>query len=64
MGYKISCKLRKTSYLGETGENMHTRMKSHLIKYNSKVKASKESVTPMEIWRKDDEYFDIKIFRS
>ena len=23
-------------YVGETGENMHTRMKSHLTKYNSK----------------------------
>ena len=30
-------------YMGETGENMHTRMKSHLTKYNSKKKDIRES---------------------
>ena len=43
VGYRIPCKIcieeGRTNagvYVGETGENMHTRMKSHLTKYNSK----------------------------
>ena len=43
VGYRNPCKLCKAAYLGETGENMHTRMKSHLTKFNSKVKATQES---------------------
>ena len=30
LGYKISCKKFPGAYLGETGENMNTRLKSHL----------------------------------
>ena len=33
VGYKIPCKLCPASYIGETGENMHTRAKSHLSKF-------------------------------
>ena len=43
VGYKISCKHCKAAYIGETGENMHTRFKSHISKYNSKVQATTES---------------------
>ena len=48
IGYKIPCKLcnneGKTSvYVGETGENMHTRFKSHLSKFNSKKNDIRES---------------------
>ena len=30
-------------YIGETGENMHTRMKSHFTKFNSKKPHIRES---------------------
>ena len=50
VGYRIPCKIcieeGRTNagvYVGETGENMHTRMKSHLSKYNSKKKDIRES---------------------
>ena len=43
VGYKIPCKLCPAAYLGETGENMHTRAKSHLSKFYSKTKKIKES---------------------
>ena len=36
VAYKTPCKLCPASYYGETGENMHTRAKSHLTKFNSK----------------------------
>ena len=50
VGYRIPCKLcveegraRGGVYIGETGENMHIRMKSHLTKYNSKKAEIRES---------------------
>ena len=50
MGYRIPCKLclrdggsGEAVYIGETGENMHTRMKSHLSKFNSKKPHIRES---------------------
>ena len=50
VGYRIPCKIcieegrtKAGVYVGETGENMHTRMKSHLSKYNSKKKDIRES---------------------
>ena len=43
VGYKIPCKLCPAAYLGETGENMHIRAKSHLFKFYSKTKKIKES---------------------
>ena len=64
VGYKISCKYCKAVYVGETGENMHTQFKSHLSKYNSRVKATRESsafvkknknfVTPTEGYKKEN----------
>ena len=42
VGYKIPCKLCPAAYIGETGENMHTRAKSHLTKFYSKVKETRE----------------------
>jgi hypothetical protein len=41
IGYRIKCKIcikegKSGIYIGETGENMHVRMKSHLTKFNSK----------------------------
>ena len=41
IGYRIPCKIcikegKNGIYIGETGENMHVRMKSHLTKFNSK----------------------------
>ena len=38
LGYKIPCKLCPAAYIGETGENMHTRAKSHLTKFILKSK--------------------------
>ena len=43
IGYRIPCKLCPASYLGESGENMHTRAKSHLSKFYSKTKHIRES---------------------
>lgn len=43
VGYKIPFKLCPAAYLGETGENMHTRAKSHLSKFYSKTKKIRES---------------------
>ena len=43
IGYKIPCKLCPAAYLGESGENMHTRAKSHLSKFYSKTKHIRES---------------------
>ena len=43
IGYRIPCKLCPASYLGESGENMHTRAKSHLTKFYSKTKHIRES---------------------
>ena len=43
VGYKISCKHCKSAYLGETGENIYTRLKSHKSKHNSRVKTTRES---------------------
>ena len=52
VGYRISCKIcllagkQKQNcgvYIGETGENMHVRMKSHLTKFNSKKTEIQES---------------------
>ena len=43
VGYKIPCKLCPAAYIGETGENMHTRAKSHLTKFYSKKKETRES---------------------
>ena len=58
----------------ETGENMHTRMKSHLTKYNSKAKATRESSAffkhlsnshgDLEKGKPFEEYFDVKIVKS
>ena len=45
IGYIIHCKLCPASYLGESGENMHTRAKSHLFKFYSKTKHITESST-------------------
>ena len=47
IGYRTPCRLfieegKSNVYIGETGENMHTRMKSHLTKFNSKTKDIKE----------------------
>ena len=42
VGYKIPCKLCPAAYLGETGENMHTRAKSHLTKFKSKIQQTRE----------------------
>ena len=41
VGYRIPCKLcniegKSSVYIGETGENMHVRYKSHLTKFNYK----------------------------
>ena len=48
VGYRIPCKLciiedKNSVYIGETGENMHVRYKSHLTKFNSKKKDLRES---------------------
>ena len=52
VGYRITCKLcllagqpkeEVGTYIGETGENMHTRMKAHLAKFKSKKKEIRES---------------------
>ena len=43
VGYKIPCKLCPATYYGETGENMHTRAKSHLTKFNSKSNKIRET---------------------
>ena len=74
VGYKISCKHCKAAYFGETGENMHTRMKSHITKFNSKVKANRESSAfikhlckthgDLKKGKPFEEYFDIKIVKS
>ena len=42
VGYKIPCKKCPAAYFGETWENMHTRLKSHLSKFNSKLKHVRE----------------------
>ena len=42
IGYKIPCKLCPAAYIGEMGENMHTQEKSHLTKFYSKVKETRE----------------------
>ena len=42
IGYQILCKKCEGAYIGETGENMHTRLKSHLSKFNSKSKHIRE----------------------
>ena len=64
VGYKILCKYCKAVYVAETGENMHTQFKSHVSKYNSRVKATGESsafvkknktfVTPTEGYKKEN----------
>ena len=74
VGYKISCKKCQAAYIGETGENMHTRMKSHLTKFYSKTKHISESSAfikhlsnshgGFEKGRVFEEYFDIKIVKS
>ena len=74
VGYKISCKHCKAAYLGETGENMHTQFKSHLSKYNSRVKATRESSAFVEHicnthegiqeGKKIEDYFEVFIFKS
>ena len=50
IGYRISCKICLLAgksdggvYIGETGENMHIRIKSHLSKFNSKKNEIRES---------------------
>ena len=48
IGYRIPCKLcnnegKYSVYIGETGESMHTRFKSHLTKFNSKKSDTRES---------------------
>ena len=43
IGYRIPCKQCPAAYIGETGENMHTRAKSHLSKFYSKTKKIRES---------------------
>ena len=50
VGYRIPCKIcllegrqKCGIYIGETGENMHVRMKSHLTKFYSKKQDIRES---------------------
>ena len=74
VGYKISCKLCPGAYLGETGENMHTRAKSHLTKFNSKSQQLREgSAFYKHIQNKHgglkdgesfEDYFEIEIVKS
>ena len=74
VGYKISCKLCPGAYLGETGENMHTRAKSHLTKFNSKSQHIKEGSAfykhienkhgGLKKGDKFEDYFEIEIIKS
>ena len=74
VGYKIPCKLCPGAYLGETGENMHTRAKSHLTKFNSKSQHIRESSAfykhiqnkhgGLKDGQKFDDYFEILIVKS
>ena len=74
VGYKIPCKLCPAAYLGETGENMHTRAKSHLTKFKSKIQQTREgSAFYKHIENKHgglkpgehfEDYFDIEIVKS
>jgi hypothetical protein len=74
VGYKISCKLCPTAYIGETGENMHTRAKSHLTKFYSKKKDTRESSAffkhlenkhgGLQEGEKFEEYFEILIVKA
>ena len=74
IGYRIPCKLCPAAYLGETGENMHTRAKSHLTKFYSKQKHIRESSAfvkhienkhgGVKDGSKFEEYFDIFIVKA
>ena len=64
----------QVAYIGETGENMYTQMKSHLTKFYSKTKHISESSAfikhlsnshgGFEKGRVFEEYFDIKLVKS
>ena len=76
VGYELKCKLcPATSYFGETGQNMHTRMKKHESKWRSKSleirKGSafyvhmKNDHDDVDISGKDiDEYFEVTILKA
>ena len=81
VGYRIQCKIclmdgrsKCDIYIGETGENMHVRMKSHLTKYYSKKQDIRESSTFIKHLQnshggvregsKFEDYFDIEIVKA
>jgi hypothetical protein len=74
VGYKIPCKPCPAAYIGETGENMHTRAKAHLTKFYSKKKDIRESSAffkhlenkhgGLKVGEKFEDYFEITIVKA